>query len=93
MTAAVCGMGAIQLLAGISNHRAPQLPLVLLEIIAVAEAAGAVLFVIPRTKQLGGHGLLAVIALAALVHLLHGQYGIANLALYAAAVGVVLAHS
>lgn len=91
-TAAVCGIGGAEMLVGISHHRAFHLPIVLLEIIAVAELVGAVLFVVPPTQRVGGCALLAVLLLAALVHVLHGQYGIANLALYAAAVGVVLAH-
>jgi len=89
-TAAVCGIGAIQLLVAISHHRVHYLPLTLLKVIASAEIAAAVLFVIPRTQRLGGRCLLAVLLLAATVHLAHGQYQIGDLVVYAAAVGVVL---
>jgi uncharacterized membrane protein YphA (DoxX/SURF4 family) len=57
-----------------------------------AEIVTAVLFLVPFTKRIGGYALLVIFALAALVHLLHGQYGVEGLVVYAAAVLVCLAH-
>lgn len=92
VTAAVCALGAAQLLAALSHHAVRHLPLMLLKVIAIAEIAAAVLFVIPQTERLGGRSLLVVLLLAAVVHLVHGQYWIGELFVYAAAVGVVLTH-
>jgi len=51
-----------------------------------AEIAAAVLFLVPYTARAGSYLLLAVFALAAMVHVLHGQYNVGVLAVYAAAV-------
>ncbi len=93
-TAGVCGIGAAQLVVDLLRHGSYRLhlPLTVVTIIAVAEIASALLFVIPGTQRLGGRCLLAVLLLAAIVHVAHGQYGIGNLVVYAAAVGVVLTH-
>lgn len=68
------------------------LPRVLLLVIAVAELAGAILFLIPSTIKLGGYTLLTTFVAAALVHILHGQPDVGNLVIYGFAVLVVLAH-
>lgn len=57
-------------------------PLVLLGIV---ELAAAILFLIPRTIRCGGIALIAVFVVAALFHLLHGEYSIGYLAVYSAA--------
>ena len=57
--------------------------------LAWPEIAGAVLFLIPATSALGARLLLVVFAAAILVHLLHGQYDIGALLVYAAAVWAV----
>ena len=57
-----------------------------------AEVVAAVLFLVPFTKKIGGYALVAIFAVAALIHLLHGQFGVEGLVVYAAAVLVCLAH-
>ncbi len=57
-----------------------------------AEIVAAVFFLVPFTKRIGGYALLVIFALAALVHLLHGQFGVEGLVVYSAAVLVCLAH-
>jgi hypothetical protein len=62
------------------------LPHVLVQIIAAVELLGAILFLIPPTVLAGGRLILAAIAAAAVVHLLHGQPDIGYLIIYAMAV-------
>lgn len=54
-------------------------------VLGFGEIAGCVLLLIPRTSVRGAWLLLAVFVMAILIHLLHGLYGIGNLAIYAAA--------
>ena len=54
--------------------------------LGLAEAMAATLFVVPFTMALGGYLLWVTFALAALIHLLHGQREIGGLVVYAAAV-------
>jgi hypothetical protein len=89
--ALVSALGAARLLMVLSHHGISHLPANLLRVICVAEIAGALFFLIPRTIKLGGVWLLAVYAAAAAVHLLHGEYDISNLLLLGAAVAVILA--
>jgi hypothetical protein len=65
------------------------LPLVVL---ALAELAAAILFLIPRTLRIGGVTLIVVFVLAALFHMLHGEYSIAYLAVYSAAALAVVSN-
>ena len=58
-----------------------------------AEIVAAVLFLVPFTALVGGCLLLVIFALAALVHILHGQYEVEGLLVFAAAVFVCMAHS
>ncbi|MGB8473862.1 MAG: DoxX family protein [Candidatus Acidiferrum sp.] len=51
-----------------------------------AETLAAILFLVPFTSRTGGYALLFIFGLAALVHLLHGQWGVEGLIVYAAAV-------
>jgi hypothetical protein len=57
-----------------------------------AEIIAVVLFLVPFTAAIGGYLLLVILVLAALLHVLHGQYDIGGLVVYAAAVLVCLAH-
>lgn len=50
------------------------------------EALASILFLLPKMVRFGGYALLAVFAFAALLHLLHGQFEIGALLVYAAAV-------
>ena len=49
------------------------------------EIAGCVLLLIPKTMKSGAWLLLAVFVMGILLHLLHGQYRIGNIVIYAAA--------
>ncbi|HLZ52747.1 MAG TPA: DoxX family protein [Candidatus Acidoferrum sp.] len=51
-----------------------------------AELLAAILFLVPFTTLVGGYLLLVIFALAAVVHLLHGQFGVEGLVLYASVV-------
>ena len=57
-----------------------------------SEAVAALLFLIPATRVPGGYALLGVLAIAVLIHLLHGQYDVGVLLVYAMAVIVCTAH-
>ncbi|MGC0774148.1 MAG: DoxX family protein [Candidatus Acidiferrum sp.] len=57
-----------------------------------AELIAAVLFLIPSAARLGSYLLLVIFGVAALVHLLHGQFGVEGLVVYAAGVLVCTAH-
>ena len=54
-------------------------------VLGFAEIGGCVLLLIPATVVRGAWVLLAVFVMAILLHLLHGQYGIGNVVIYAAA--------
>ena len=62
------------------------LPHVVVQAIAAVELLGAILFLIPPTVLAGGRLILAAIAAAAVVHILHGQPDIGYLIIYAMAV-------
>jgi len=47
---------------------------------------------VPVTTLIGGYALLVVFGMAALVHLLHGQFGVEGLVLYAVAVLVCITY-
>ena len=49
------------------------------------EIAGCILLVIPKTAIRGAWLLFAVFIFAILIHLLHGQYNVGNVVIYAAA--------
>jgi hypothetical protein len=91
VVALISGFGALRLFIALSHHGVGHLPTNVLRLICVAEIVAAVFFLIPRTIKMGGVGLLVVYAVAATVHLLHGEYNISNLVLLGAAVAVVLA--
>jgi hypothetical protein len=57
-----------------------------------AEILAAVLFLVPLTMAIGGYLLLIIFAFATLLHVLHGQYQVGDLFVYAAAVFVCMAH-
>jgi uncharacterized membrane protein YphA (DoxX/SURF4 family) len=58
--------------------------------IGVTELVAAVLFLLPPTTVLGGWILMLVFCAAAVVHLLHGQYDVSMLVIYAMAVLAVI---
>jgi hypothetical protein len=69
------------------------LPFWIRPVLGGSEIIAAVLFLVPFTATIGGYLLLVVFGLAALVHLLHGQYGVEGLVVYAVAVLVCLTHT
>jgi DoxX-like family len=57
-----------------------------------SEAIAALLFLIPAASVVGGYALLFIFAVAAVIHLLHGQYDIGLLAVYGMGVIVCITH-
>lgn len=55
-----------------------------------AETAAAALFLIPRAIVVGGWFLITVLALAAVIHVLHGWFDVGALVVYAAATWTVM---
>jgi hypothetical protein len=60
-------------------------------LLASAEAVAAIVFVIPRTMRIGATMLLAILAVAFVIHALQGEVA-SQLLLYAAVVAFVLVH-
>ena len=60
--------------------------------LAWAEIAAAILFLVPFTTMLGGYLLLVILFLAAALHVLHGEFDIGVLVVYAMAVLVSMAY-
>jgi len=58
--------------------------------LGVSEIVAAVLFLIPASVLIGGWALLIIFILAAAIHLLHGQYDVGWLVIYAMAVLVIV---
>jgi hypothetical protein len=58
-----------------------------------SEIVAAVLFLLPFTAKVGSYLLLLIFSLAALLHILHGQFNVGGLAVYAAAVLACMAHT
>ena len=61
--------------------------------LGIAEILAAVLFLVPFTARAGGYLLIIIFALAALIHILHGQYGVEGLVVYSVVVFVCMAHA
>jgi len=59
--------------------------------LAWAEVVAVILFLIPRATVVGGRFLIFVLALAIVVHILHGWYDVGALLVYAAAAWAVTA--
>ena len=68
------------------------LPLWIRPALGGAELAAAILFLLPGTRSLGGYALLVIFALAVLIHVLHGQFDVSWLVVYAVAVIVSMTH-
>ena len=67
------------------------MPHLIRPILGGAEIVAALLFLIPPMRTIGGYALLVIFALAALIHILHGQPDVGGLIVYAASVYTVLA--
>lgn len=50
------------------------------------EIVAAILFLVPKVSRIGGYSLLVIFAVAATLHVLHGQFEIGPLFVYGAAV-------
>ena len=61
--------------------------------IGVIELLAALLFLVPASKRVGGYGLLVIFAVAIMLHLMHGEYNVGPLVIYAVAVWAVLAEA
>jgi hypothetical protein len=59
--------------------------------LAWSEIAAAILFLIPRTIALGGRILIAVLAFAVVLHIVHGWWNIGALLVYVAGTWAVIA--
>ncbi|MGA6985878.1 MAG: hypothetical protein WBZ01_07495 [Terriglobales bacterium] len=59
--------------------------------LACAEIAAAILFLVPRVTVVGGRFLIAVLAAAIVIHLLHGWFDVEVQLVYTAATWAVLA--
>jgi uncharacterized membrane protein YphA (DoxX/SURF4 family) len=75
-----------------AHYFAQRLPFWLRPGLAWTEIAAAVLFLMPLTARWGGYLLMLVFLLAGLLHVLHGEFDIGPLVVYAAAVLVTLAY-
>ncbi len=62
------------------------LPLWVRPTLGGAELLAAISFLVPFTTIVGGYLLLIIFALAAVVHVLHGHFGVEGLVLYASVV-------
>lgn len=51
-----------------------------------AEIVAAIVFLVPKLDRIGGYSLLVIFAVAATIHVLHGQFEIRPLFVYGAAV-------
>jgi hypothetical protein len=67
------------------------LPTWIQPVLGGSEILAAVLFLLPFTAKIGSYLLLIIFALAALLHILHGQFSVGGLVVYAAAVLVCMA--
>jgi hypothetical protein len=81
------------------RHTVPQLgearhsPLTWIHLVlGSGEIMAAILFLIPRTRVIGGWALLVIIGLAAVISVLHGSRDVSVLLLYAMAVLVCMTH-
>jgi hypothetical protein len=79
--------------AGARHFAGTGLPKWIRPALAWPEIIAAILFLLPPTMVFGSYALLAVIGIAALVHVLHGQFDVGVLVVYAAAVLVSLAYN
>jgi hypothetical protein len=80
---------SVRFIASDSTSRAlahMHLPVWIAPVLGGTEILAALLFLLPKTLRVGAYALLAIFAIAALLHILHRQYDVAVLLVYAAAV-------
>jgi hypothetical protein len=54
------------------------------------EALAALMFLVPAVQLIGGYALLFILAIAVVVHMLHGQYNVGSLVVYGMATCVCI---
>jgi hypothetical protein len=57
-----------------------------------AEPVAALSFMMPTARLIGGYALLFILAIAVIVHLLHGQYNVGSLVVYGMATCVCMSY-
>jgi hypothetical protein len=67
-------------------------PLWLRPALGGSEVIAALLFLVPAANVVGGYALLSIFAIAAGVHLLHGQFDVGSLVVYAMGVLVCITY-
>lgn len=72
--------------AAIHHLQQMSLPEWIAPVLGAVEVGAAVLFLVPKLRRIGGYALLAIFAIAAVLHVLHGQFEIGPLVVYSAAV-------
>jgi hypothetical protein len=71
------------------DFAATHMPDIVRQVLGWGEIVGAVLLLIPQTAVRGAWFLVAIFALAIIVHLLHGAFNVGNLIIYTAAAWTV----
>jgi hypothetical protein len=66
------------------------LPLWIRPVLGGGEIIASILFLVPFTRVAGGNLLLVIFAFAIFIHILHGQYDVGALLVYAATVGATM---
>lgn len=73
------------------NFAGTHMPDALRLFLGCGEIVGSILLLIPRTALRGAWILMAIFALAIVVHLLHGMHNVGNLVIYTAAAWAIAA--
>ena len=60
-------------------------------VLGTIEMGAVAVFLVPKLRRIGGYALLAIFAIAAVLHVLHGQFEIGPLVVYSTAVLVCVA--
>lgn len=60
-------------------------------VLGAGEIGAVLVFLVPKLRRIGGYALLVIFAIAAVLHLSHGQFEIGPLVVYTAAVLVCVA--
>ncbi|HEX6505236.1 MAG TPA: DoxX family protein [Terriglobales bacterium] len=71
--------------ASIHHLQRMGLPVWIAPVLGGIEVVASVIFLIPRLRRVGGYCLLAIFAIAAMLHILHRQFEIGSLLVYGAA--------
>jgi uncharacterized membrane protein YphA (DoxX/SURF4 family) len=72
--------------ASIHHLQRMGLPAWIAPLLGGIEIGATVIFLIPRLRRVGGYSLLFIFSIAAMLHILHGNFAIGPLVVYSAAV-------